>query len=57
MGKMKDIGLLDCEDRPSIEENFKRVQAGGGGGGTNLLDANGKIKAEYLPDYAEGQVF
>lgn len=33
MGNMKDIGLLDCEDRPSIEENFKRVQSGGGGGG------------------------
>jgi hypothetical protein len=33
MGNMKDIGLLDCEDRPSIEENFKRVQTGGGGGG------------------------
>lgn len=31
MGNMKDIGLLDCEDRPSIEENFKRVQGGGGG--------------------------
>ena len=42
MGNMKDIGLLDCEDRPSIEENFKRVQAGGGGGG--------KIKPEQLPD-------
>lgn len=25
MGNMKDIGLLDCEDRPSIEENLKRV--------------------------------
>lgn len=56
MGNMKEIGLLDCEDRPSIEENFKRVQ-GGGGGASELLDANGKIKAEYLPDYAEGQVF
>lgn len=40
MGKMKDIGLLDCEDRPSIEENFKRVQAGGGGGGKITPDWN-----------------
>lgn len=25
MVKMKDIGLLDCDDRPSIEENFERL--------------------------------
>lgn len=47
MGNMKDIGLLDCEDRPSIEENFKRVQGGGGG---DILDSNGKLKSEVLPD-------
>lgn len=51
MGNMKDIGLLDCEDRPSTEENFKRVlkrvQAGGGG---DILDSNGKLKSEVLPD-------
>lgn len=48
MGNMKDIGLLDCEDRPSVEENFKRVQAGGGGGA--ILDSNGKLKSEVLPE-------
>lgn len=26
---MKEIGLLDCEDRQSIEENFKRIRGGG----------------------------
>jgi hypothetical protein len=40
MKKMKDYGLLDCEDRPSIEENFKRVvkNGTGGGGGGDLLE-------------------
>lgn len=47
MGNMKEIGLLDCEDRPSIEENFKRVQ---GGGGDAILDSNGKLKNEVLPE-------
>lgn len=37
MGNMKEIGLLDCEDRPSVEENFKRVYTG-------------KIPPEQLPD-------
>ena len=27
---MKELGLLDCEDRQSIEENFKRISKGGG---------------------------
>lgn len=31
MGKMKELGLLDCEDRQSIEENFERISKGGGG--------------------------
>lgn len=54
MEKMKDYGLLDCEDRPSIEENFKRVvkngTGGGSGGGADVLNENGKLKNEVLPE-------
>ena len=31
MGKMKELGLLDCEDRQSIEENFERMKKSSGG--------------------------
>lgn len=47
MGNMKEIGLLDCEDRQSIEENFERISKGGGGA---ILDSNGKLKSEVLPE-------
>ena len=40
-----------------MEDGTEEKMKFGGGGASELLDANGKIKAEYLPDYAEGQVF
>ena len=51
MGNMKEIGLLDCEDRQSIEENFKRILKNDAeGGGADVLNENGKLKNEVLPE-------
>lgn len=47
MGNMKEIGLLDCEDRPSIEENFARIKESCDG---PVLDENGKLLNEVLPE-------
>lgn len=48
MGKMKELGLLDCEDRQSIEENFERIKKSGSGGGGLPSDL-----VETVPDIVE----